>query len=121
MKIKLSILSVVILLSAVCYCAVDTVSLQYIMQEKFDGRDLQIGKTLADNDVYTRYYVTYMSGKLKNIRHHECSKSAGPHPVIIQLMVSSNKILYERQRAEAGAGLSRTQRICCHPSGLPKQ
>lgn len=80
--LSLALLSVVIF-SIVCIAAFNTVSLQYIMNEKFDGRDLKLGPVLADNEVYTRYYVTYMSGKLKISGIMNVPKSGGPHPVII--------------------------------------
>lgn len=71
-----------ICISSICY-AVNPVSLQYIQQEKFDGRELKIVKTLDDNDKYTRYYITYMSGKLKISGIMNVPKGKGPFPVII--------------------------------------
>jgi len=71
------------LLAVVCIAAVNTVSLQYIMQEKFDGRDLKLVKVLAENNTYTRYYITYMSGKLKISGIMNVPKGKGPYPVII--------------------------------------
>lgn len=53
------------------------------MQEKFDGRDLKLIKILAENDAYTRYYITYMSGKLKISGIMNVPKGKGPFPVII--------------------------------------
>ncbi len=73
----------IILFAAVSIAAVNTVSLQYIMQERFDGRDLKLVKILSDNEAYTRYYITYMSGKLRISGIMNVPKSGGPHPVII--------------------------------------
>ncbi len=41
------------------------ISLPWLMQTEFDGRELAIEKILEDNSAYTRYYITYMSGELK--------------------------------------------------------
>lgn len=60
-----------------------TVSLPYIMQEKFDGRDLKLVNVLATQEAYTRYYITYMSGKLKISGIMNVPRGKGPHPVII--------------------------------------
>lgn len=43
---------------------VNAVSLLALMQKKYDGRDLALGKVLEDNSSYTRYYITYKSGEL---------------------------------------------------------
>lgn len=40
------------------------VSLPALMQKEFDGRDLKLGKVLAETGQYTRYYITYKSGDL---------------------------------------------------------
>jgi dipeptidyl aminopeptidase/acylaminoacyl peptidase len=81
-KPSLIMLSIV-LCAAVCLAAFNNVSLRYIMQEKFDGRDLKLVKVLATNEVYTRYYITYMSGKLKISGIMNVPKGGGPYPVII--------------------------------------
>lgn len=73
---------VIICVSSVCF-AVDQVSLQYIQQEKFDGRDLKLVKVLAENKTYARYYITYMSGKLKISGIMNVPKGKGPFPVVI--------------------------------------
>jgi dipeptidyl aminopeptidase/acylaminoacyl peptidase len=82
LKLTGYILSIVIIASA-CFAAINTVSLQYIMQEKFDGRDLKLVKALATEEAYTRYYITYMSGKLKISGIMNVPKGNGPYPVII--------------------------------------
>lgn len=40
------------------------VSLQAVREKEYDGRDLQLGETLAQTNNYTRYYATYQSGEL---------------------------------------------------------
>jgi dipeptidyl aminopeptidase/acylaminoacyl peptidase len=62
---------------------INTVSLQYISQEKFDGRDLKLVRVLATSEAYTRYYITYMSGKLKISGIMNVPKGRGPYPVIV--------------------------------------
>ncbi len=34
------------------------VSLQALMRKKYDGRDLRVGRVLARNSAYSRYFVT---------------------------------------------------------------
>jgi len=84
MQKKLNIALIGMMLIAVaCFAAVNTVSLQYIMEEKFDGRELKLEKVLATTDSYTRYFVTYMSGKLKISGIMNVPNGKGPYPVII--------------------------------------
>lgn len=59
------------------------VSLPSLMQKEFDGRDLRRGKVLAENKDYTRYYITYMSGKYKISGIMNVPKGNGPFPVLI--------------------------------------
>jgi dipeptidyl aminopeptidase/acylaminoacyl peptidase len=65
------------------FAAIEHVSLPYLMSEKFDGRDLKLEKVLAENDAYTRYYITYMSGSLKISGIMNVPKGKGPFPVVI--------------------------------------
>ena len=76
-------LILIILISMPGFAAVNPVSLQAIMQEKFNGRDLKLVKTLAENETYTRYYITYMSGSLKISGIMNVPKGKGPFPVVI--------------------------------------
>ena len=76
-------ISGIVLFISICFAAKNTVSLQYIMQEKFDGRDLKLVKVLATTDTYTHYYTTYMSGNLKISGIMNVPKGKGPFPVII--------------------------------------
>lgn len=66
-----------------CFSAVNPVSLQAVIQENLDGRELKLVKVLAANDSYTRYYITYMSGKLRISGIMNVPKGKGPFPVII--------------------------------------
>lgn len=77
----LFILSIVIAGAAIAIGA--NVSLPYIMSEKFDGRDLQLGVVEYTRDVYTRYHITYMSGNLRISGIMDVPKGDGPFPVVI--------------------------------------
>lgn len=43
---------------------VEMLSLQEFAKRDFNGRDLKVGKILAENEAYMRYYITYKSGEL---------------------------------------------------------
>jgi dipeptidyl aminopeptidase/acylaminoacyl peptidase len=62
---------------------VDSVSLPQFMNRQFNGHDLRLGKVLADNAAYTRYYITYTSGTLKISGIMNVPKGNGPFPVLI--------------------------------------
>jgi dipeptidyl aminopeptidase/acylaminoacyl peptidase len=59
------------------------VSLPALMQKKFDGRNLRREKVLAKNKVYTRYYITYMSGEYKISGIMNVPNKKGPFPILI--------------------------------------
>jgi uncharacterized protein len=80
---KTYLILILIALSSICFAAVNTVSLQYVAQEKYDGRDLKLIKVLAEEPAYRKYYVTYMSGKLKISGIMDIPRGTGPFPVII--------------------------------------
>lgn len=42
----------------------EMLSLQEFAKRDFNGRDLKVGQVLAENESYTRYYITYKSGEL---------------------------------------------------------
>lgn len=42
----------------------EVLSLQNFAKKEFNGRDLRVGQVLAENEAYTRYYITYKSGEL---------------------------------------------------------
>ena len=62
------------------------VSLPAYTAKEYDGRDLKLGPVLAQNEIYTRYFVTYKSGDLTisgimNLPRE--SPPAGGFPVLI--------------------------------------
>ena len=59
------------------------VSIQAMQRKDYDGRDLTLGKVLAENESYTRYYITYMSGQFKVSGIMNVPKGKGPFPVLI--------------------------------------
>lgn len=59
------------------------VSLPALMQQTYDGRDLQVGRVLARTNAYTRYFVTYRSGDLKISGIMNVPTGNGPFPVLI--------------------------------------
>src|SRR3989338_4710238 len=59
------------------------ISIQALTKKQFDGRDLKIGNILADNSIYTRYYITYMSGDLRISGIMNVPKGKGTHPIAI--------------------------------------
>ncbi|WP_020392304.1 alpha/beta hydrolase family protein [Kribbella catacumbae] len=61
----------------------DPVSLQALMAKKYDGRDLRPGRVLARTDAYTRYYVTYASGKLTISGILNVPLTPGRHPALV--------------------------------------
>lgn len=61
----------------------DSVSLPALMNQEFDGRELTLGQVLADNEAYTRYFITYKSGELTISGIMNVPKGDGPFPVAI--------------------------------------
>jgi dipeptidyl aminopeptidase/acylaminoacyl peptidase len=53
------------------------------MAKKYDGRDLRLGRVLNRTDAYTRYYVTYASGKLTISGILNVPRSPGRHPALV--------------------------------------
>jgi dipeptidyl aminopeptidase/acylaminoacyl peptidase len=80
------------------------VSLPYLMQKKFDGRDMRRVKVLAKNNYYTQYYITYKSGKLTISGIMNVPKGKGPFPVII-----TNHGYINTKYYTTGRGLRREQ------------
>lgn len=91
-------------LISACQAELNPVSLPYIMQKEFDGRDLKLGKVLASNKYYTRYYITYKSGELKISGILNVPRGKGPFPVIITNHGYINTKYYTN-----GRGLKREQ------------
>lgn len=63
--------------------AVDPTSLPAFAQRQFNGRDFTVGQVLAENEAYTRRYITYTSGDLKISGIMNVPKGTGPFPVLI--------------------------------------
>lgn len=63
--------------------AVHPLSIQALADMKADGRDLKLGRVLATNTAYRRYFVTYKSGQLKISGIMNIPKGRGPFPVLI--------------------------------------
>ncbi len=82
---KRSYLFFILLIFITCaaIAAASNVSLPYIMFEKFDGRGLKLGAIEYTRDNYTRYHITYMSGKLRISGIMDVPKGTGPFPVVI--------------------------------------
>jgi dipeptidyl aminopeptidase/acylaminoacyl peptidase len=59
------------------------VSLQAMMTKKYDGRNLRLGRVLARNSAYTRYYVTYSSGSLTISGIMNVPRTPGKHPALV--------------------------------------
>jgi dipeptidyl aminopeptidase/acylaminoacyl peptidase len=58
------------------------ISIQSYSEKIYDGRDLSLGKVLAENEFYTRYYITYKSGNLTISGIMNVPKGPGPFPVL---------------------------------------
>jgi dipeptidyl aminopeptidase/acylaminoacyl peptidase len=62
---------------------IDPVSLIAFAEQEFNGRDFQVGRVLAENEAYTRYYITYTSGDLTISGIMNVPKGKGPFPVLM--------------------------------------
>lgn len=58
-------------------------SLQSLMNKKFDGRDFTVGRVLATEATYTRYYITYKSDDLTISGIMNVPSGTGPFPVLM--------------------------------------
>jgi uncharacterized protein len=63
--------------------AADPVSLQALTAKKYDGRDLRLGRVITRTDAYTRYFVTYASGKLRISGILNVPTTPGQHPALV--------------------------------------
>jgi len=59
------------------------VSLPAFAQREFNGRDLAVGRVLAQTAAYTQRFITYKSGNLTVSGTMYVPKGAGPFPVLI--------------------------------------
>ena len=80
---KLRALWLLILLLAGTLVWADTPSLTALMKQGYNGRELVLKKVLAENNVYTRYLITYKSDGLTISGIMNLPKGAGPFPVLI--------------------------------------
>ena len=62
---------------------VDPVSLIAFAEQEFEGSDFQVRQVLAENEVYTRYYITYKSGGLSISGIMNVPKGEGPFPLLL--------------------------------------
>jgi len=58
-------------------------SIPALAEKEFDGRDLELGEVLSENEAYTRYFITYMGGDLTISGIMNVPKGNGPFPVLI--------------------------------------
>lgn len=63
--------------------AAHPVSLQALIAKKYDGRNLRLVRVLARNAAYTRYHVTYSSGRLTISGIMNVPTTPGPHPALV--------------------------------------
>ncbi|MFY9492972.1 MAG: alpha/beta fold hydrolase [Minisyncoccia bacterium] len=59
------------------------VSLPAYAAKEYDGRELKLGQILAQNEAYTRYFITYKSGNLTISGIMNLPHGPGPWPVLI--------------------------------------
>lgn len=59
------------------------VSIEAMIVKEYNGSDFIIGEVLAENEVYTRYYITYKSNGLTISGIMNVPKGDGPFPVLI--------------------------------------
>ena len=59
------------------------VSLQALMAKKYNGGNLRLARVLARNPAYTRYHVTYTSGRLRISGIMNVPTTPGPHPALV--------------------------------------
>jgi dipeptidyl aminopeptidase/acylaminoacyl peptidase len=59
------------------------VSIEALIQGRYDGRDLRLGDVLATTDAYARYFATYASGDLTISGVLNVPKGDGPFPAVV--------------------------------------
>lgn len=101
--IKKSLLFLVLLFT-IGLAEVNPVSLPYLMQKEFDGRDLKLVNVMDKNNYYTKYYITYKSGELTISGIMDVPRGMGPYPLIITGHGYINPAYYT-----TGRGLKREQ------------
>jgi len=78
--------------------------LEAFAEKEFTGSELTLGRVLADNETYTRYYITYLSGELTISGIMNVPKGDGPFPVLILNHGFIDPVVYTN-----GRGLKREQ------------
>jgi len=61
----------------------EPMSLLALLDKEFDGRDFTVGRVLAQNSAYTRYYITYTSGELTISGIMNVPAGTGPFPLVL--------------------------------------
>lgn len=79
-------------------------SIPAMAEKEFRGDDLKLGKVLAENEFYTRYYITYTSEGLSISGIMNIPKSDEPFPIIITNHGYIDPVVYKN-----GQGLKREQ------------
>jgi hypothetical protein len=54
-----------------------------MMTKKYNGGNLRLGRVLARNSAYTRYFVTYTSGALRISGIMNIPTGMGPYPALV--------------------------------------
>jgi dipeptidyl aminopeptidase/acylaminoacyl peptidase len=81
MKLRYLWLIVLVFLGSLAWA--DEPSLTGLIKRDYNGRDLTLKKVLAENNVYTRYLITYKSDNLTISGIMNLPKGEGPFPVLI--------------------------------------
>lgn len=63
--------------------AVHPVSLPALSRRTFNGRDFTVGRVISRNDGYTRYFITYRSGRYRISGIMNVPTGDGPFPALI--------------------------------------
>ena len=80
------------------------VSVQALIDKELVGSDFTVGPVLADNESYTRYYITYKSNGLKISGIMNKPKGDGPFPLLVLNHGHIDTAIYTN-----GRGLKREQ------------
>lgn len=79
-------------------------SLLNLINKELDGEDFQVGRVLARNALYTRYFISYKSDGLKISGIMNVPAGSGPFPVLILNHGYIDPVIYTN-----GRGLKREQ------------
>lgn len=80
------------------------VSMQALIQKTYNGRDLRLGRVLDRNAAYTRYAITYLSGRLSISGILNVPNGPGPFPAVVLNHGYIDPAIYA-----TGRGLAREQ------------